>query len=627
MSQDPAFYWSIRTKLESRFGRLPWLFKEALLELEEDDIEQARQKHMQQRRESAAAASPLAEGTRPTSAAAELSIDGLRGRAAELAAAVVAMEDTELGAAEDTLKDPMHPEAFSHAEHKHETSGLGLPAHIVLPPPEEVMRDVIPDPGKLYYHNHPTEPPADASGEETFAKLAADSRALYETTRADEQAMHAENEEARSHDVPDLPGLSSGAAVAPSAPSAQVFQTLTGVPEGTSEGSEGAATGTTAATVEGEKESTVVTAVAVPEVTLIPGPEGVPPSVVATTVVVVGTTVPEPFSGIEPRPDAPEASQPAPASVVLGEDEMVISKTELGDRIKKHVEEALAEREAELLLENDVKLREQADRLTSQWQQRLRRIEDKLMTEYNAERDERSTQLRRLVDAAQHALEVVAALDTFRVESSRYFMLSQSFFAFAQALEERRPFAKEMSSVVAVASAGGDAERSLLTQVLSSLESHRHKGIPTLFELQRRFEGAVFQQARAACFVPFHSGVLGHAFGWLIAALTSPAAADAPAAGVASAFPLQRSAVVDSEATQQELILVRAQRAVRDGDLSTALAELHSLPSGMPKKLARDWIAAATARLAANLAIQVLRSEIVLNAAAFEESHQEQLHS
>ncbi|KAF0852935.1 mitochondrial MICOS protein Mic60 (mitofilin) [Andalucia godoyi] len=293
--------------------------------------------------------------------------------------------------------------------------------------------------------------------------------------------------------------------------------------------------------------------------------------------------------------DTATQSSSVPAEV---EDTRIkLTQEELDALVANKVKEAVETVEQQMTESTDFKLREQADRLVSQYANKLHSLEASLTMKYNDERDSRLSELAHLRDRASHAFSVVDALNVFRAEASAFHVLEQSCVSLIRQLESNAPFAKELSIVKSAAS----QVRPFLSDVLSTLDGVSKNGIPTVGELASRFEASVYPEARRACFIPYHSGLFGFVYGSIASSLISdkvqPRADDA--SGYAN--------------------LWKAREHLRKGHLLAAVEQVRNV-QGLPGKLARDWLKQAMARIAAEQAADVLRAEIVLYATSFEES-------
>jgi hypothetical protein len=175
-------------------------------------------------------------------------------------------------------------------------------------------------------------------------------------------------------------------------------------------------------------------------------------------------------------------------------------------------------------------------------------------------------------------------------------MLGQSLASLTHAIESAGSFDRELAIAKRAAAQAGRE----VADVVSVLDAYGAQGVRSLGQLSARFE-TVFREARRACFIPHHSGVFGFLFGTMVAKVTRPLAE------------------VDAADTSAEARLVRARKMLQDGNLDAAVAEVRQI-GGLPGKLAREWLAEASARLTAEHVLSFLRAEMVVHSASFDES-------
>ena len=142
--------------------------------------------------------------------------------------------------------------------------------------------------------------------------------------------------------------------------------------------------------------------------------------------------------------------------------------------------------------------------------------------------------------------------------------------------------------------AGSD---NVIAAALSSVPSSIAKGVPTLSELQARFD-AVVKKTRQAALVPAgQSGLEGQLAGMFFATLKFPPKPDDPA-------PEDGSAAA-------EYILVQAKKHVQLGELDKAVQQLEKL-DGQAAFTVQGWKKDAADRIAVEQALKVIKMECAL---------------
>jgi hypothetical protein len=322
---------------------------------------------------------------------------------------------------------------------------------------------------------------------------------------------------------------------------------------------------------------------------------------VSSTATTVPSSVTEPsVAAVESQPAAPV--EPTVVYVERQESHEERAKSirltpeEYDARLSERVLAAVADASAALTAEAEERLRHQEEELRNKYQARLFAIERSLTEKYNEERSTRLSELGQLKGRASEALAVVASLSAHRSHAAGYHMLGQSLASLTHAIESAGSFDRELAIAKRAAAQAGRE----VADVVSVLDAYGAQGVRSLGQLSARFE-TVFREARRACFIPHHSGVFGFLFGTMVAKVTRPLAE------------------VDAADTSAEARLVRARKMLQDGNLDAAVAEVRQI-GGLPGKLAREWLAEASARLTAEHVLSFLRAEMVVHSASFDES-------
>jgi hypothetical protein len=162
--------------------------------------------------------------------------------------------------------------------------------------------------------------------------------------------------------------------------------------------------------------------------------------------------------------------------------------------------------------------------------------------------------------------------------------LAIAFANLRAAVDEGRPYATELDTLVALSPSASD---------LGTLANYDEKGIPTVAELRRSFNAA--KDAALATPAPLSGGsILDHL--------------------MTSAQSLVKIKRVDASATGDEpsAVLARAEAAIDQDDLAGAVKEVGTL-SGVPRTAFSTWLDQADARLAANGTLDRLESALLVS--------------
>lgn len=137
----------------------------------------------------------------------------------------------------------------------------------------------------------------------------------------------------------------------------------------------------------------------------------------------------------------------------------------------------------------------------------------------------------------------------------------------------------------------------VIAAALSSVPSSVSKGVPTLPELQARFDSVAGKTRQAALVPEGQAGLEGQLAGMVFAALKFPPKADDPPPEDGSA--------------PAEYILVRARKHVQFGELEKAVQELGKL-QGQAAFTVKGWVKDAADRVAIEQALKVIKMECAL---------------
>lgn len=208
--------------------------------------------------------------------------------------------------------------------------------------------------------------------------------------------------------------------------------------------------------------------------------------------------------------------------------------------------------------------------------------------------------LNALTQKLQHLEAALEAGKTSKEGSHKAHRLSAAALALAEKLETNGSAASELSILKLAAGNVG-----VISTACATIPAAVKTGVPTLPELQTRFEKA-YKKGRQAALVPAgRPGLEGQLAGLLFASLKFPPNADDPAP--------------DADKDSAEYVLVRAQKHVQLGELEQAVEQLDKLTS-QPAFTLADWKRDAINRIAVEKALKVIKMECaLLNESCLEE--------
>jgi hypothetical protein len=142
-------------------------------------------------------------------------------------------------------------------------------------------------------------------------------------------------------------------------------------------------------------------------------------------------------------------------------------------------------------------------------------------------------------------------------------------------------------------------ENRVIASAVSALPASVTTGVPTVSELQTKFE-TVHKKSRQAALVPTgRVGLEGQFLGSLFATIKSAPNPEEPAP--------------EDAKDNAEYVLARARRHVQLGELEQAVEELNKLPSnGQAAFTVKDWKKDALERVAVNKALRTIKVECAL---------------
>mmetsp|Transcript_14231 Transcript_14231/g.21903 ORF Transcript_14231/g.21903 Transcript_14231/m.21903 type:complete len:656 (-) Transcript_14231:149-2116(-) len=178
---------------------------------------------------------------------------------------------------------------------------------------------------------------------------------------------------------------------------------------------------------------------------------------------------------------------------------------------------------------------------------------------------------------------------TFEQGSQAAHRTSAAALALAGKFETSQSAVGEMASLKTIV---GDSD-SPITVALSKIPAAASTGVPTLPELQNKFE-KVKSACRQAAMVPDNSGLGGQLLGYVFASMSIPPPVDE---------------LVDGDSSDH--ILARAHHFVQVGDLERAIGQLDQL-KGQAAFVVHDWKEDASARVLVDQAVRVIKMECAL---------------
>ena len=178
---------------------------------------------------------------------------------------------------------------------------------------------------------------------------------------------------------------------------------------------------------------------------------------------------------------------------------------------------------------------------------------------------------------------------TFKQGSQSAHRVSAAALTLASKLTTSEPVFGEFANLEAIV---GGIESGPVSAALEKIPSSAKGGVPTLPELQHRFE-PIKQLCRQAAMVPEGSGLGGQILGYVFSSiLIAP-----PSSRV--------------DGNPDELSLARAHSFVQQGDLESAVKELDNL-KGQAFFVAKDWKEAAATRAIVDQVVRILKVECAL---------------
>ncbi|CAB9526639.1 MICOS complex subunit MIC60 [Seminavis robusta] len=186
----------------------------------------------------------------------------------------------------------------------------------------------------------------------------------------------------------------------------------------------------------------------------------------------------------------------------------------------------------------------------------------------------------------------LASSENYHEGSMQAHKLSAAALALAEKMESNQGAGIELGALKAVA-----GQDNVIAAALSSIPSSLAEGVPTLPELQARFDKVASKTRQAALVPAGQSGLEGQLAGMVFATLKFPPKPDDP------------SPEDDKDAA--EYVLVRARQHVQLGELEKAVDQLSKL-KGQAAFTVQGWKQDAADRVAVEQALKVIKMECAL---------------
>jgi hypothetical protein len=286
------------------------------------------------------------------------------------------------------------------------------------------------------------------------------------------------------------------------------------------------------------------------------------------------------------------------------EDMLALKLREQQDSLERQANAILQQKDANI----QALVQEVTDSLKAQYQAALDTVEERVKTELNA--NHRKTYLQQLEEEktkfvhdmqgnvakiqqlSQKLLELESALTvsrSFEKGSLQAHQASAAALALAQKLETSQGAKEELEALAMAAETD-----SIILLALQTIPNSIQYGIPTVSELQTKFE-KVEKKSRQAAMVPEgRTGLEGQLLGMLFGTVKYAPNPDDPAP--------------EENKDDAEYVLARASRHVKLGELERAVEQLNKL-KGQPAFTVQDWKKSALDRVATDKVLHVVKME------------------
>lgn len=213
---------------------------------------------------------------------------------------------------------------------------------------------------------------------------------------------------------------------------------------------------------------------------------------------------------------------------------------------------------------------------------------------FAAEMESKVAAMEQMADRLKKMEEALEVSRSFESGSMAAHRVSAAGLAFATKAESSKSAVEELAALKVAA-----GEDSVIGSALVKVPASVKSGVPTLAELQAKFE-KVHSVGRQAALVPEgRTGVGGQLFGMAFARLTIPPSPESI---------LQGEGATD---ISPKYVLARARRYVQLGDLENAVGELDKL-QGQAGFVMSDWKQSAMDRISLEKAVKVIKMECAL---------------
>lgn len=272
-------------------------------------------------------------------------------------------------------------------------------------------------------------------------------------------------------------------------------------------------------------------------------------------------------------------------------------------------ERALQEKEQALqgIIDHSLKIQEQQfldeqanfeaktkEALQAQYEEMLAKQVTELKQSFAQKMEQKVQQIQKLSQQLSDLEFSLQNTQTFQMGSVQAHRMSAAALALMDTLESSKPAAAAMQALKGVAQ-----ENAVISSALEALPpTAATSGIPTLQELQTKFEEQVYAKCRQSALVPAgQQGLEGQLLGWAFSTLKFPPGPDDPAP--------------ESEKDEAEYVLARARKHVQLGELEQAVGQMSKL-KGQAGFVAKDWTQMAQERVAVDKALKVIKVECAL---------------
>lgn len=216
---------------------------------------------------------------------------------------------------------------------------------------------------------------------------------------------------------------------------------------------------------------------------------------------------------------------------------------------------------------------------------------------YVSDLQQKLAMIEELSSRLQQAEQSLQISRNYESGSQRAHRVSAAAMALAEKMETSSGAAEEF-----VALKAASVENGVIASALEKIPTSIKSGIPTVSELQAKFE-QVYTSARRAAHVPTgRSGIEGQIAGYLFSTLIVPPSFDAPS---------PEGGENADQSKVSDYILSRAKRHIQLGEIENAVHELDKL-QGQAAFTVRDFKVAATDRITVNKALKVIKMECAL---------------